>query len=127
MDILDQSKNIYTCFFTLIVLLLIGCNSDPYTSDIYNWKKKLFESVIDIFTPKISSPKQTSIEQKEIEKLQAELDKRIIIIDDDCCVFFFCLPGNLWHNKTTTGSVYNSLQFCWRYEVSINFILVTYI
>lgn len=29
-------------------------------NDIYNWKKKLFESATDIFDPKISSPKQSA-------------------------------------------------------------------
>lgn len=45
-------------------------------NDIYNWKKKLFESATDIFTPKVSSPKQTSVEQKKIEKLQSKLKDR---------------------------------------------------
>jgi len=63
---------------------------EAHPNDIYNLKNKLFESAIDIFTSKISSQKQTSIEQKEIEKLQAEVDKRIIINDDDCYVFFSC-------------------------------------
>lgn len=39
-------------------------------------KKKLFESATDIFTPKVSSPKQTSAEQKKIEKLQSKLKDR---------------------------------------------------
>lgn len=45
-------------------------------NDIYNWKKKLFESATDIFTPKVSSPKQTTAEQKKIEKLQSKLKDR---------------------------------------------------
>ena len=45
-------------------------------NDIYNWKKKLFELATDIFGPKISTPKQTSVEQKRIEKLQAKLKNR---------------------------------------------------
>jgi len=45
-------------------------------NDIYNWKKKLFESATDIFTPKVSSPKQTSTEQKKFEKLQSKLKDR---------------------------------------------------
>lgn len=45
-------------------------------NDIYNWKKKLFESAADIFTPKVSSEKQISAEQKKIEKLQSKLKDR---------------------------------------------------
>jgi len=45
-------------------------------NDIYNWKKKLFESATDIFTPKVSTPKQTSAEQKKIEKLESKLKDR---------------------------------------------------
>lgn len=45
-------------------------------NDIYNWKKKLFESATDIFTPKVSAPKQTSAEQKKIENLQSKLKDR---------------------------------------------------
>jgi transposase-like protein len=45
-------------------------------NDIYNWKKKLFESATDIFTPKVSSQKQTSVEQRKIENLQSKLKDR---------------------------------------------------
>lgn len=45
-------------------------------NDIYNWKKKLFESATDIFTQKPSNAKQTSAEQKKIEKLQSKLKDR---------------------------------------------------
>lgn len=46
-------------------------------NDIYNWKKKLFESAADIFTPKVSAPKQSakgrSAKQKKIENLQSKV------------------------------------------------------
>src|SRR4030043_626791 len=45
-------------------------------NDIYNWKKRLFESATEIFTPKVSTLKQTSTEQKKIEKLQSKLKDR---------------------------------------------------
>ena len=45
-------------------------------NDIYNWKKKLFESATDIFIQKVSVLKQASTEQKKIEKLQSKLKDR---------------------------------------------------
>ena len=45
-------------------------------NDVYNWKKKLFESATDIFTQKSSIPKQVSAEQNKIEKLQSKLKDR---------------------------------------------------
>jgi len=45
-------------------------------NDIYNWKKKLFESATGIFTKKSAIAKQTSTEQKKIEKLQEKLKDR---------------------------------------------------
>ncbi|KAF0143219.1 MAG: transposase [Ignavibacteria bacterium] len=45
-------------------------------NDIYNWKKKLFESATEIFTPKPCNSKQISAEQKKIEKLQSKLKDR---------------------------------------------------
>lgn len=45
-------------------------------NDIYNWKKKLFESAANIFDQKISTIKQISVEQKKIEKLQSKLRDR---------------------------------------------------
>ncbi|MEW6509234.1 MAG: transposase [Bacteroidota bacterium] len=47
-----------------------------HPNDIYNWKKKLFESATEIFTPKPVNSKQTSAEQKKIEKLQSKLKDR---------------------------------------------------
>jgi transposase-like protein len=47
-----------------------------HTNDIYNWKKKLFESASDIFGPKSSGSKQTTAEQKKIEKLESKLKDR---------------------------------------------------
>lgn len=49
---------------------------DVHPNDIYNWKKKLFESVTEIFTPKLSNQKQITSEQKKIEKLQNKLKDR---------------------------------------------------
>lgn len=49
-------------------------------NDIYNWKKKLFESATEIFTPKPFNSKQTSTEQKKIEKLQAKLKEQDDVI-----------------------------------------------
>ena len=45
-------------------------------NDIYNWKKRLFESATDIFAHKVSNTKQLSAEQKKIEKLQSKLKDR---------------------------------------------------
>ncbi len=45
-------------------------------NDIYNWKKKLFESAQDIFKPKASNSQQLSAEQRKIEKLQSKLKDR---------------------------------------------------
>lgn len=45
-------------------------------NDIYNWKKKLFESATEIFTQKTTNSKQSSAEQKQIEKLQSKLKDR---------------------------------------------------
>jgi transposase-like protein len=45
-------------------------------NDIYNWKKKLFESATEIFIPKVTNSKQISTEQKKIEKLQEKLKDR---------------------------------------------------
>ena len=45
-----------------------------HVNDIYNWKKKLFESATDIFTTKSSA--QTSAAEKKIEKLEEKLKDR---------------------------------------------------
>ncbi len=45
-------------------------------NDIYNWKKKLFEGAKDIFLSKQTNGKQTSLEQKKIEKLESKLRDR---------------------------------------------------
>jgi len=45
-------------------------------NDIYNWKKKLFESASGIFGQQSSSNKRTGSDQKKIEKLEAKLRDR---------------------------------------------------
>jgi len=43
---------------------------------IYSWKKKLFESASSIFSQNSSSSKQTSTDQKKIDKLESKLRDR---------------------------------------------------
>ena len=45
-------------------------------NDIYNWKKKLFESASGIFGPQISTSNKTTSEQKKIENLESKLRDR---------------------------------------------------
>jgi len=47
-----------------------------HLNDIYNWKKKLFEGAKETFQPKSSIQKQTTSEQKKIERLQSKLRDR---------------------------------------------------
>jgi len=47
-----------------------------HPNDIYNWKKKLFEGAKDIFQIKAVNQKQTTLEQKKIEKLVSKLRDR---------------------------------------------------
>lgn len=47
-----------------------------HINDIYNWKKKLFEGAKGTFQQKPSNQKQTSLEQKKIEKLESKLRDR---------------------------------------------------
>ncbi len=47
-----------------------------HVNDIYNWKKRLFEGAKDIFQSKPGNQKQTSLEQKKIEKLESKLKDR---------------------------------------------------
>lgn len=51
-------------------------NYQVHVNDIYNWKKKLFEGAKDIFQSKPGNQKQTSLEQKKIEKLESKLKDR---------------------------------------------------
>ena len=82
---MNQRKH-YTAEQKVIILRELLENNVPisqlsekygvHPNDIYNWKKKLFESASEIFTPKVSNQKQTSAEQKKIEKLQSKLKDR---------------------------------------------------
>jgi len=45
-------------------------------NDIYNWKKKLFESASGIFGQQISISKQRTSAEKRIEKLESKLRDR---------------------------------------------------
>lgn len=47
-----------------------------HVNDIYNWKKRLFEQAKDIFQPKQNSQRQSTAEQKKIERLQSKLKDR---------------------------------------------------
>ena len=47
-----------------------------HVNDIYNWKKRLFEQAKDIFQAKPANQKQTTLEQKKIEKLESKLRDR---------------------------------------------------
>ena len=81
-----QQRKHYTAEQKVIILRELLENNVPISqlaekyeirpNDLYIWKKKLFESASDIFTPKISAFKQTSAEQKKIEKLQSKLKDR---------------------------------------------------
>lgn len=81
-----QQRKHYTAEQKVIILRELLENNVPisqlaekyqvHPNDIYNWKKKLFESATEIFTPKVANSKQTSAEEKKIEKLQAKLKDR---------------------------------------------------
>ena len=67
-------------------------------NDIYNWKKKLFEYAKDIFQSKSVNQKQTSLEQKKIEKLQSKLRDREEAIA-------FLLKENIEIKKSIDGEI----------------------
>ncbi len=69
-----------------------------HPNDIYNWKKKLFEYAKDIFQSKSVNQKQTSLEQKRIEKLQSKLRDREEAIA-------FLLKENIEIKKSIDGEI----------------------
>ncbi len=69
-----------------------------HPNDIYNWKKKLFEGAKDIFQTKSVTQKQTSLEQKKIEKLQSKLRDREEAIA-------FLLKENIEIKKSIDGEI----------------------
>lgn len=81
-----QQRKHYTAAQKVMILRELLENNVPISqlaekygvrpNDIYNWKKRLFESAAEIFIPKPVNSRQTSTEQKKIEKLQSKLKDR---------------------------------------------------
>jgi transposase len=69
-----------------------------HTNDIYNWKKKLFESAALIFSSKNSDSKQTTEKDKKIHILEDKLKKRDEAIS-------FLLRENIEIKKSIDGEI----------------------
>jgi transposase-like protein len=69
-----------------------------HTNDIYNWKKKLFESASLIFSANNSDSKQTTEKDKRIQSLEDKLKKRDEAIS-------FLLRENIEIKKSIDGEI----------------------
>jgi transposase len=65
-------------------------------NDIYNWKKRLFESAPDVF--KFKSKKQPSLDEEKINKLKEKLKNR-----DEAITFL--LTENIELKKNLDGEI----------------------
>ncbi len=69
-----------------------------HTNDIYNWKKKLFESAALIFSGNVTDSKQTTEKDKKIQSLEDKLKKRDEAIS-------FLLRENIEIKKSIDGEI----------------------
>ena len=69
-----------------------------HVNDIYNWKKRLFESATLIFSSKNNETKQTSDKEKKIQTLEDKLKKRDEAIS-------FLLRENIEIKKSIDGEI----------------------
>ncbi len=69
-----------------------------HTNDIYNWKKKLFESADLIFSANNSDSKQSNEKDKKIQSLEDKLKKRDEAIS-------FLLRENIEIKKSIDGEI----------------------
>ena len=72
--------------------------SDIHATDIYNWKKKLFEAAPEILNGKRSGKKNLTNEQKKIAKLEEKLRSRDEAIS-------FLLRENIELKKNIDGEI----------------------
>lgn len=69
-----------------------------HVNDIYNWKKKLFESAVSVFSPGSSKSNQSTAKDKAIQSLEEKLKKRDEAIS-------FLLRENIDIKKSIGGEI----------------------